>query len=1074
MLVNRCTLCRFCVRLVMWCVTFSSAALWATPPADYTLPTFSDEFNGTGVDFSEWTVDPARPNVSVAEGLLTLTTEELGGGEWVSGQMWTAHTQRYGYWEARYTIGEDSGLNNAFWLNTPQDLINEGGNVSGRQTIDRMEVDIQETHYPDELTMNLHDWAPTHIGKGSTKINVGGNLSSTFHTYGFEWRADNSMRWYFDGNLVKTTATSTVNSIRNMIPVETLFSTLVLPGFAGPIGPNLDGTTMDVDWVRVYQKPGFTGAINGNWGSATNWGPDGVPDVDDAAIFNGPSPNTTIALATDKSVREIYFRGADTPSFTFATGNNLHLGAISSATGAGGVTLDGDLTTSQTFDIDMVAEADLMFGNYSREAGVELRLNGDIAATAGGTELFFGNFDEQPIVVNGSIDANFDRLTKFKTGTLTLGAANAYNGLTDIRNGIVQVLADNALGAYGGSSFTTVTRGATLAFGDGVNYTNPESIHLNGTGAAGTTGALEVVDGTTVTLRGPVWLAGDTTIGSGSQGGIISLEGNINDHGNAARSLRIGGNGVVRLSGSANHTGITTIASGTLAMAGVASMAPTPLIDVQQGATLDASATHTGLLSLAGGQSLKVDGMVVGDVNAAAGSQIHVSSQNALTGDVHTSGELRGGGTVHGNLTAASGAVVRPNINGLVNTSIEAFRDVRIRSDTPNSNQGGVNVLAMGPIGSGAAFRSLLDFPLDEIPSGSVIVGMPTLTITASGADPTSVSTSPTIELYQLEQGFAEGTATWNQAKTGVPWSTPGGDLGVLLATASGPNPDTWSAGDSLMLSSATFAADVMSRFGDEHYSLALKTNTEDLGARSFLWIAAAETSGQPGPLLNFSYIDPGVGPEGGLTIDGDYTQDEGATLAVDLLAATSGAYDTLFVSGTASLDGVVEISLVDGFTPNPGDRFTILTAGLVNDLGLSLAGHSSEFRLVSTMDEVMLVYGALPSDYNLDGTVNLADYVVWRDALGQSGNNLAADGTGADLAGVPDGIIDHHDYLYWKAHFGAAVASATVTTRIAVPEPSGWSGGIVGLLCFLLVRMPCVSLSLNGRRATACCPVRG
>lgn len=1065
MLPNCYPLSGLCVRGMVFLATFSSVGLWAAPPADYTLTTFSDGFNDTGVNLSEWTIDPARPHVSVAGGVLTLTTEELAGGGWRSGNLWTEHTQRYGYWEARYTIGEDSGLNNAFWLNTPQDLINEGGNVSGRQTVDRMEVDIQETHYPDELTMNLHDWAPTHIGKGSTKTNVGGNLSTTFHTYGFEWLPNNSMRWYFDGSLVKTHSTSTVNSVRNMIPMETLFSTLVLPGFAGPIGPNLDGTTMDVDWVRVFQKSGWLGGTNGNWGSAPNWGPDGVPDVDDAAIFNGPSSSTTITLATDKSVREVYFRGAETPSFTFAAGNNLHLGAISSASGVGGITLDGDLTTSQTFDVDIVADADLMFGNYSRQVGVELRLNGNLTATSGGTELFFGNFDEQPIVVNGPIGANFDGLTKFKTGALTLAASNDYSGLTDVRNGIVLVLADNALGTHGGNNHTAVNRGATLAFGSGVSYTSPESIHLAGHGAAGTTGALEVSDATEVALAGPVWLDEDATIGSGSLGGTIGIEGNIHDFGGDARSLTVAGNGVVRLSGSANHTGVTKIASGTLALASSASMDSTPLIDVQQGATLDVAATNAGALPLSGGQSLQVDGMVTGDVNAAAGSLMFVNNQNAVIGDVHTSGELQGSGAIHGNLNAGNGAIIRPEIGGIINTSIEASRDVRIRSDAPNANQGDENLLAVGPISSGASFRTLLEFPLDGIPSDAVIVGMPTLLITGSGSDPTSVSTSPTIELYQLAQAFNEGTATWNQAETGEPWPTPGGDLGALLATTSGPDPDTWSAGDSFTLGSEALAADVMSRFGDERYALALKTDTENLGQRSFLWIAAAETASRPGPLLNLSYILTGGGLAGGLTVDGDYTQDSGATLAVDVSAATPG----LLVSGTATLDGVIDISLADGFTLNAGDRFAILTAANVNDLGLTLAGDAGDFRLVSTLDQVLLVYGVLPGDYNLDGSVNLADYVTWRDALGQTGNNLAADGTGNDLLGVPDGIVDQYDYLFWQSQFAAGGAMATFDTATAVPEPASWCVGLVGLLSFFLARSIHASPFSKFRFATAC-----
>ncbi len=42
---------------------------------------------------------------------------------------------------------------------------------------------------------------------------------------------------------------------------------------------------------------------------------------------------------------------------------------------------------------------------------------------------------------------------------------------------------------------------------------------------------------------------------------------------------------------------------------------------------------------------------------------------------------------------------------------------------------------------------------------------------------------------------------------------------------------------------------------------------------------------------------------------------------------------------------------------------------------------------------------------------VDAADYTVWRDSLGQTGN-LAADAN-------EDNIVDAEDYALWKANFG-------------------------------------------------------
>jgi hypothetical protein len=68
--------------------------------------------------------------------------------------------------------------------------------------------------------------------------------------------------------------------------------------------------------------------------------------------------------------------------------------------------------------------------------------------------------------------------------------------------------------------------------------------------------------------------------------------------------------------------------------------------------------------------------------------------------------------------------------------------------------------------------------------------------------------------------------------------------------------------------------------------------------------------------------------------------------------------------------------------------------------------------------------------DYNGDGTVNAADYTVWRDTLGQN----VDPGTGAD--GEPDGTIDVADYNFWKSKFGNVIAG-TGATSVAVPEPT-------------------------------------
>jgi hypothetical protein len=82
------------------------------------------------------------------------------------------------------------------------------------------------------------------------------------------------------------------------------------------------------------------------------------------------------------------------------------------------------------------------------------------------------------------------------------------------------------------------------------------------------------------------------------------------------------------------------------------------------------------------------------------------------------------------------------------------------------------------------------------------------------------------------------------------------------------------------------------------------------------------------GSVTNSGTVSPGGdGSAGILTITGDYTQTATGVLNIDIggLAAGTG-YDQLQVSGEVALDGTLNVHLINGFSPQPGDSFRILT----------------------------------------------------------------------------------------------------------------------------------------------------
>jgi hypothetical protein len=84
-------------------------------------------------------------------------------------------------------------------------------------------------------------------------------------------------------------------------------------------------------------------------------------------------------------------------------------------------------------------------------------------------------------------------------------------------------------------------------------------------------------------------------------------------------------------------------------------------------------------------------------------------------------------------------------------------------------------------------------------------------------------------------------------------------------------------------------------------------------------------------------------------------------------------------------------------------------------------------------------IISGLPGDYNEDGTVNAADYAVWRDG------------------GSPDDTIA--GYNLWKANFGnsggGAGASAAALDAVAAPEPSTVALAVFVAMACGLVRLP-------------------
>jgi hypothetical protein len=155
--------------------------------------------------------------------------------------------------------------------------------------------------------------------------------------------------------------------------------------------------------------------------------------------------------------------------------------------------------------------------------------------------------------------------------------------------------------------------------------------------------------------------------------------------------------------------------------------------------------------------------------------------------------------------------------------------------------------------------------------------------------------------------------------------------------------------------------------------------------------------------------------------------------------------FDQLLVTRDADLGGSLEVQLVDlgagVFAPSLGDTFAILVADTLRDdfNEMSLPGLAAGlfWQVISQPDTLLLAAADhIAGDFNRNGAVDAADYVLWRKTEG-SATNLLADGN-------LDGAVDGLDYSIWRANFGAIAASSSLAggshaerRLAAVPEPS-------------------------------------
>lgn len=132
------------------------------------------------------------------------------------------------------------------------------------------------------------------------------------------------------------------------------------------------------------------------------------------------------------------------------------------------------------------------------------------------------------------------------------------------------------------------------------------------------------------------------------------------------------------------------------------------------------------------------------------------------------------------------------------------------------------------------------------------------------------------------------------------------GEIEVIAGTLTFLSGITTGAGTSIDLGDGTFTA------GD---TLTLESGASLVGSG----ILSSD-------LINGGEVSPGTSP-GLITIEGDYTQTAGGILTIELGGTTAGTeHDQVAITGSAGLNGILDVSIYLDFEPSVGDSFIILS----------------------------------------------------------------------------------------------------------------------------------------------------
>lgn len=826
------------------------------------------------------------------------------------------------------------------------------------------------------------------------------------------------------------------------------------------------------------------------WNTASNWSPAVVPNSVSAAVnFAGNGVFYAVAITSSVSAESLSFSNP-TLSYSLTSSAGVSLSNVKEINVAAGVTgvQSINLANIATGSLRFPTGSDLAITNNSAAAGTTLVIGpttvigtpgfGGVTVDGAGTTQISGSF-----AVSGTGNAVVGGLTKYGTGTLILAppAGNTYTGGTYVYDGTLLLGTGSALST---GSFLTVND-AEFNIGNVSNTaaTFVDRIDVN-------YGAFRVPSGNGDYYVRTLDMSGATLDFTGSSNFWLHVAAGS---GSPAPGIYVntGPTGIVRTT--------NWIGSGTSRIQNdnaspipiqVGANATVSGIDLDAGIILSSGGTNPTFIKEGAGTMRLTNPGNTANINLVAGT-LRVDDMANLGSGIITvnGGTLHYGGdgeTTTKSLTTAGAATIlvsspgaNLNYNGIINQSSYTILYVlgpgagsapSTLTLANNNNYAGLTfvynnaILAMPTISNVGQPSPIGSDPLNLGIALGTADSRGTLLLT--GTSPLGYSTNRTVALnglYLLGAGGAFGVENANTTLTLSGQITGSGSLsktgpGTLFlsnisnAYAGGTYVD---AGRLHVNNDAVLGAAAVRIYADGvvRYNL-----SETVGRSIILDSGAIEapagislangggglqgTGTAVGNVANSGNVVP-EGANGVLHIQGNYTQNASGRLIIFAdLFLQSGTNPKLEVTGDVALAGTLQMNL-GGMGQFRGHRsidvldWTGNLSGTFSTLQLPLMGGAFTWDTSQLYVTGVLTLTGPPreGDYNNDGTVNAADYTVWRNNLG--------DATEQDINNAGDGLngVDAADFTRWKQHYGdsSSGSGSGADANAAVPEPATW-----------------------------------